>query len=276
MTSASFQIMSDLHLETNPSYNFDTRQTASNIALLGDIGHVTDDGLFIFLEGLLSKYWNVFYLLGNHEPIGTSREIAKARVHAFAQRMEDPRGRSTVGRFVFIDRTRFDLTHNLTVLGCTLFSDIVPRHATDVDNRLTEFRQIHGWTVSDHISAHRGDKEWLNQQVREIEKTEPQRSIAIFTHHSPTVDTRAADPWHAASPVSSAFCSDLADEACWKSRSVAFWGFGHTHFACDFIQEDGKRVVSNQKGYTKGLQEDFSAGKVFIIGKACSSGMLDV
>lgn len=276
MVSASFQVISDLHLETSPSYDFDIKRTAPNIALLGDIGQVIDDGLFTFLERLLNKYWNVFFLLGNHEPVGTSWETAKARVHAFAEKMENLRGRSTLGRFVFLDRTRFDVTNDLTILGCTLFSDIDSEQAMEVGRRLIDFNHIHGWTVDDHVVAHGGDLGWLNQQVRDIQEREPHRSIAIFTHHSPTVDSRAVDPRHAGSRVSSGFCSDLAGEACWESQSVVFWGFGHTHFNCDFIHQEGKRVAANQKGYLHGLQQSFDAGKVFTIGKASRSGMLDV
>lgn len=276
MAPASFQLVSDLHLETNSSYDFDIKQTAPNIALLGDIGQVLDDGLFVFLERLLSKYWNVFFLLGNHEPVGTSWETAKAGVQAFANKMENLRRRSTVGRFVFLDKTRFDLTNNLTILGCTLFSDILPQQATEVGKRLIDFKHIHGWTMGDHIAAHREDLEWLNHQVCDIEEREPLRSIAIFTHHSPTTDTRTMDPRHGGSPVSSGFCSNLAKEACWNSKSIVLWGFGHTHFNCDFVQQDGKRVATNQKGYMQAEQESFNAGRVFIVGKACSSGMLDV
>ena len=276
MTPASFQVISDLHLETSRTYDFKIKQTAPNIALLGDIGQVVDDGLFTFLESLLSKYWNVFFLLGNHEPIGTSWEAARDRVCAFAEKMEDLRGRSTMGRFVFLDRRRFDLTNTLTVLGCTLFSEIVPQQATEMAERLIDFKHIQRWTVGDHLAAHRGDLEWLNQQVCEIEEREPFRSIAIFTHHSPTVDVRAVDPRHGGSPVSSGFCSDLAEERCWKSQSVVFWGFGHTHFNCDFVQDDGKRIATNQRGYMSAVQERFNGGRVFIIGRACSSGMLSV
>ncbi|KAK2596903.1 hypothetical protein N8I77_012788 [Diaporthe amygdali] len=276
MAPASFQVVSDLHLETLPSYEFDIKQTAPNIALLGDIGRVIDDGLFTFLEGLLNKYWNVLFLLGNHEPLGTSWEAAKIRIHAFADKMEELRGRSTIGRFVFLDRTRFDLNNDLTILGCTLFSNIVPRQATDVGDRLMDFKQIHGWTVADHITAHRRDVEWLNQQVCEIKETEPHRSIVIFTHHSPTFDSRAVNPRHASSSVSTGFCSDLTHEACWKSEAVVFWGFGHTHFNCDFVQDYGQRVVANQKGYKECWQDEYDAGKIYIIGRACSSGLLDV
>jgi predicted phosphodiesterase len=49
MTPISFQILSDLHLETHASYkSFKFAQTASCLALLGDIGHVANDELFSF------------------------------------------------------------------------------------------------------------------------------------------------------------------------------------------------------------------------------------
>lgn len=78
MAPASFQVISDLHLETSPSYDFDIKQTAPNIALLGDIGQVIDDGLFIFLERLLSKYWNVFFFfLVTTSPLGPAGKLQR-------------------------------------------------------------------------------------------------------------------------------------------------------------------------------------------------------
>lgn len=50
MAPVLFQIMSDLHLETHPSYNYMFKQTAPYLALLGDIGLVGDNQLFQFLE----------------------------------------------------------------------------------------------------------------------------------------------------------------------------------------------------------------------------------
>jgi hypothetical protein len=60
MAPATFQILSDLHLETQALYDFNFKQTAPNLALLGDIGHVANESLFVFLEKQLHRYWNVF------------------------------------------------------------------------------------------------------------------------------------------------------------------------------------------------------------------------
>lgn len=82
-TSNQFQILSDLHLETYPSYDsFTFTTTAPNLALLGDIGHVANNQLFTFLEAQLNRYSVVFFLLDNHEPYHMSFKAAKSNVHS--------------------------------------------------------------------------------------------------------------------------------------------------------------------------------------------------
>ena len=276
----AFQIVSDLHLETYPSYkSFTLKQTAPNLALLGDIGLVADDALFTFLEKQLTRYWNVFYLPGNHEPIETSWPQAKARLRAFASRMEALRVKSTIGRFILLDQTRFDINDSLTVLGCTLFSDILPEHSLEISSRFIDFKpgKIQNWSVDDHILAHTSDLGWLNLQVEKISREEPSRQVVVLTHHSPTLDGRTVDERHRGSAVSSGFATDLSLEECWMSRNVVLWGFGHTHFSCDFVVDrngeavPGMRVVANQSGYfdISGLNSGgmgFEMGKVFLVG----------
>lgn len=137
--------MSDLHLETRLSCDFVLKQTAPNLALLGDIGEVIDDGLFAFLDMQLRRYWNVFFVLGNHEPALTSWPDAKRRVRTFSERMENLRARSTIGRFIFLDQTRDDPgrhSYHPAILGCTLFSRITPAQRMEVSSRFVNFKQI--------------------------------------------------------------------------------------------------------------------------------------
>ena len=66
---ACFQILSDLHLDEPSAYDvFTLPAQAPYLVLLGDIGRVQDDGLFLFLETQLRQFHTVFFLLGNHEP----------------------------------------------------------------------------------------------------------------------------------------------------------------------------------------------------------------
>ncbi|KAG8164464.1 hypothetical protein KVR01_006382 [Diaporthe batatas] len=274
MASTSFQILSDLHLETHSSYNLPIKHSAQNLALLGDIGQVTHDGLFDFLESQLNRYWNVIFILGNHEPHGTSRESAKARVRAFEARMQNLRKSSTIGNFMLLDQGRWDVNDTLTVLGCTLFSNIVSSQRPEVDKRMRDFRETRDWAVEDHITAHRSDLDWLNDQVKTISEAEPQRKIAVFSHYSPTLDEQAVAPRHRGGPISSAFATDLSQEQCWANQAVVFWAFGHTHFNCDFTDKHGKRIVANQKGYASAVEADFKIDRVYTIGQSKESGFL--
>lgn len=274
MASTSFQILSDLHLETHSSYDFSIKQTAPNLALLGDVGTIADDRLFTFLEKQLKSYWNVVFILGNHEPYGTSWKAAKDRVLAFSTKMQALRTSSTIGNFIFLDQGRWDVSESLTILGCTLFSNIQPGQTVEVGSRLNDFRRIQDWSVDNHNAAHQADLKWLNDQVKNISETEPQRQIAIFSHFSPTLDVRTINPKHNNSTVSSGFATDLAREECWVNKNVVCWAFGHTHFNCDFTDDHGKRIVSNQKGYSLALEANCDMKRMYKIGKAKASGLL--
>ncbi|KAF4627026.1 hypothetical protein G7Y89_g11130 [Cudoniella acicularis] len=248
---ASVQIISDIHLEAPKSYDvFEITPIAPYLALIGDVGCVKDPEYFSFLEQQLSKFGLIFVLLGNHEPYHSSYAIAKKKLQQFEQDMNTQNKDSKLGKLVFMDQTRFDLSPTITILGCTLFSNILPSQLESVSFGINDFYHIEDWTVEQHNEAHTSDIEWLNAQVRAIAEMEPDRKVIILTHHSPTTSSQAVDPAHAQSKISSGFSSDLSGQPCWTSGNVKVWAFGHTHFNCDFVDGvNGKRVVANQRGY---------------------------
>ncbi|KAF4239045.1 hypothetical protein CNMCM8980_009529 [Aspergillus fumigatiaffinis] len=224
---ASFQLVSDIHLEAPPAYDlFDIPPKAPYLALLGDIGYVKDDGFFVFLEGQLRKF-----------------QMRKASE-------ESTNAENKLGEFVFMDQTRYDICPDVTVLGCTLHSRITQSQEERVSLSLNDFYHIENWDVESHRTAHEADLAWLNKQVTNITRSDPHRKIVVFTHHSPTLDARATDPAHVNSPITSAFATDLTGEPCWEKPQVRLWAFGHTHYNCDFVDSrTGKRIVANQRGY---------------------------
>lgn len=250
-----FQVLSGLHLETptsQPLYDrFRLHIQGSHVFMLGDIGLVLDEALFSFLRDLLinMRGSRFFYILGTHEPYRTTLPHAVARLRAFEKEAKYEYG----GRFVFLNRDRFDLDANTTIFGCTLWSDVLPQQAAEVNALVTDFDEskgIHAWTLKNHAQEHRKDRDWLNSQVQALQETEPQRQIIIATHHSPTVDPRAVEPAHQSSSTSSAFATDMSKDICWTSTAVRLWVFGQTHYNCGFRDEvTGKLVVANQKGY---------------------------
>ncbi|KAG6368045.1 hypothetical protein INS49_002245 [Diaporthe citri] len=263
--SAALQIMSDLHFETPkflPMYNeFQIEPRAKYPALLGDIGIAGDDSLFDFVTRQLSQFEVVFYVLGNHEPYPSRCEDAVARMEAFErliasrkvlEQQQNENGHFSLGRFVFLNRRRFDLLSKVTILGCTLFSHISDEQRSTVSLFVSDFSNFADWSVDRHNAAHQADLDWLNAEVETIARDEPQRSIVVLTHYSPTAAPEANDPEHVEDSrgVQSAFVTDLQKEPCWMSTSVKVWAFGHTHYNCDFFDgTTGKLVVANQRGY---------------------------
>lgn len=264
--------MSDLHLETpkaRPSYeDFEIQPECQCLALLGDIGHASDPRLFDFFNRQLQQFQALLYLLGNHEPYGMTFPRAKETIRAFEADVEQRRRSSnnpTTGKFVFLDRSRYDLSESLTVFGCTLFSSINPQQRESAARFVSDFSNIDDWTVESHNAAHQTDLQWLNSQISECTQNEPDRSIVVLTHHSPTALDEADDPNHVkdGAQIRSAFTTDLSSQPCWTTPQVKLWAFGHTHFNCDlFDPQTQKRVVANQKGYRKSESLNFSGSQV--------------
>lgn len=275
MANCSFQIVSDLHLETpksRPSYGeFEIQPACSYLALLGDIGNVADPRLFEFVERQLQQFDVVFYVLGNHEPYGITYSEARKALKDFEANIEQrscPETGAKSGKFVFLDRRRYDCPEGVTVLGCTLFSFVRPQQRDSVSRFVSDFTETKDWTVEAHNIAHERDLKWLNSQVSECAYYEPQRSIVVLTHHSPTMTETANDPRHLqdSSEVQSAFATDLSNQVCWTSPQVKLWAFGHTHFNCDFNEpKTGKRIVANQKGYRREEAVTFDGTKVVAV-----------
>lgn len=259
------QILSDLHLETPPAYDcYDVPTRAPYLALLGDIGDSGREGLMTFLTQQLTKFEIVFFLLGNHEPYHSSWLATKASFNIFAKEIAERRkNEPKLGKFIFLDQTRYDISNTVTVLGCTLFTNILDDQLEDVSLGLNDFYHIYDWDVHLHREAHRSDLQWLNDQVRSISQSEPQRRIIIFSHHSPVFGGQATDPKHIKSLSSSGFSTDLSAEECWTNPNVKLWAFGHTHFNCDYVDEKtGKRVMTNQRGYYFAQSVGFDIAKV--------------
>ncbi|OAL02830.1 hypothetical protein IQ06DRAFT_245570 [Phaeosphaeriaceae sp. SRC1lsM3a] len=267
-----FQIVSDLHLETplaTPQYDdFHLSVQADNLFFLGDIGLVVHTKLFQFLRRILdqNRGCRIFYVLGNHEPYQTTYEHASILLRNFEQESKDNFG----GRFKFLCRDRFDLNQDVTILGCTLWSAVQDDQRSDIASRSTDLnseRGIQDWTLQRHGEEHQKDLLWLNSQISRIEENEPHRQIVVATHHSPTTDTRANDPQHEGSPVSSNFVTDLSLEHCWISPKVRLWAFGHTHYNCEYREEStGKIVIANQRGYTGlGARRKSASARVKIV-----------
>lgn len=117
-----------------------------------------------------------------------------------------------------------------------------------------------------HSSSHKIDLEWLNTEVEAISHTEPERSIVMLLHYSPTTLPEPNDPEHLEdnSDVGPGFVTNLDQEIYWTSTAVKTWASGHTHFNCDLAYpKTGKRVVANQRRYGREDSFGFDSDKSF-------------
>ncbi|KAJ2983649.1 hypothetical protein NQ176_g539 [Zarea fungicola] len=258
MAETQLQILSDLHLEAPDAYDvFQIEPKAPYLALLGDIGYIRDEGFFRFLRKQLQVFRVVFLVIGNHEPYFINWREAKSRIERFRAGLDQP------GQFVLLDKTRYDISPTTTILGCTLFSNVVQEQKESVSYGLNDFYHIRNWSVESHQEAHRSDLEWLNGEIEALSNLEPHRKVVVLSHYCPLTSEAVIDPQHKGSKISSGFMTDLSNERCWKSPAVKLWAFGHTHFNCDFRDGNGKRVAANQAGYYFAQAEGFNSSKIF-------------
>ncbi|KAI0125700.1 Ser/Thr protein phosphatase superfamily protein [Xylariales sp. AK1849] len=263
----ALQILSDLHLEAPKAYDvFEIAPHAPYLALLGDIGCLSKDfdEYSNFLLVQLRQFKIVLLVLGNHEPYHSSWTVVKNSMAKSQENVElRKEGGEKLGKLVILDRTRFDIDvgdDKITVLGCTLFSHIPPESHDHVSFGVNDFYYTEEWDVEKHNQEHQHDLQWLNSQLEGLEGSG--RKVVIFTHYSPTVDSRAEDPRHSKSAIKPGFETDLQNTSLWQHDAVKLWAFGHTHYNCDFKDDLGKRVYTNQRGYCFSQSPGFDATKV--------------
>ena len=260
--------MSDLHLELCRQYaTFKVAPTgAPYLVLAGDIGRLVDyEPLLGFLAGLVSSYRRIFYVLGNHEFYTLTYDEGIRE----AQRLEkEP---VLGGKLSILHRTRWDEDEDaadvdvddnrasrLTILGCTLWTHVVPEAHDAVRRSVSDFKYIRDWSVDAHNRTHAEEVAWLRQQVdclRREDSSPPsaageatrKRAVVVVTHHVPSVEGTSR-PKYAASPWASAFATELIVPAGAWDGVVSTWIYGHTHYSNDFVRE-GVRLVANQRGY---------------------------
>ncbi|EEP79028.1 predicted protein [Uncinocarpus reesii 1704] len=253
-TPVRFQVMSDLHLEVGQQYGtFEIEPKASNLILAGDIGRLADYQPFRdFLCSVCRKFERVFLVPGNHEFFDISREQALQLVDKL---QNDP---ELMGKLIVMNRKRVDL-EDVTILGCTLYSHILPEAEEIVRTKVGDFRRIVDWTVADHLEEHARDVEWLENEIGLVRQADSnsglKRIIVVVSHHAPLTKgtsklSNEANPW------SSAFATDLIgnkDKPAFDD--VQWWIFGHTHHCSEFVHRQVK-LVSNQRGYIRSNRDE--------------------
>ena len=276
------QLLSDLHLESNPHFTATPTPGADVLVLAGDIGsyqagsqhtalNIPDFGLAQFSPLPLAVGgggWPVpvFFLPGNHEYDGLDFDAAHARLREACERLG----------IVWLERETVVLA-GVRFIGCTLWTDfdaladLNPQaNSLAADSPLTQqlqarekaFRAANFYLKKNH--AFRQGLPMLADAVREegLKSQQWLRSAlaapfdgptVVVTHFSPSL--LSADPRYGLNAGTAGFCNGL-DELLGSAR---LWLHGHLHCPADYVK-NGCRVVANPLGYArKGEQAAFRA-----------------
>jgi len=172
----AMQVMSDLHLEIGRSYQtFDITPRAPYLLLAGNVGRLQDYDLYCeFLQRQCARFKHVCLILGNLEFFGLSRTEGLT----LAESLQAEPG--LCQKLKILNRTRFDLTPRITILGCTLQPYLQSQARDTIQQKVSEFVRISRWTVNDHNSEHRSDVRWVSMVRRLLLLLLPFASTVLY------------------------------------------------------------------------------------------------
>lgn len=264
------QLLSDLHLETQPNFQPEPAPGADLLVLAGDIGsyqqgsRLTDEdfGLARFSPLAAGAGWPVpvIYVPGNHEYDNLDFDAAHARLRATCDRLG----------LIWLEREQC-VIDGVRFVGTTLWSDfdaLAPTAhgpgalAAQLKARGKAFRAADFYLST--TGTTRQGQPWLAEGVRQQALTcrewitqalaQPFEGPTVaITHFAPSL--RSADPRYGLTPGTAGFCNAW-DELLGGAQ---LWLHGHLHAPSDYV-ERGCRVRANPLGYArKGEQDAFVA-----------------
>ncbi len=250
------QLLSDLHLEVQPSLQFAPLPEADLLVLAGDIGADRPDSLLppgdfgLLRFSPLPQYggWPtpVVFVPGNHEYDAQDFDAAHSRLRRLCDRL----GIDFLEREArVIDGVRF--------LGTTLWTDfdaVTPPRATPVQaeqargkamraadfylSRTGSSRQGQPWLASSLRAQGLVCQQWLRSML----ERPFDGATVVVSHFAPSL--ASADPRYGVVPGTAGFCN--AFDALLPRAQL--WLHGHLHAPVDYLR-DGCRVVANPLGY---------------------------
>lgn len=274
------QLLSDLHLESNPGFAPEPAPDADLLVLAGDIGSYQSGSALAELDdhdfglGRFSplRGWPVpvLFVPGNHEYDGLDFDQAHARLRETCTRLGITwleRESRVLQGVRFVGTTLWSDFDALGPLAGQALPETPAAHAlpggytAQLKAREKAFRAAN-WYLRKTGTTRCGEP-WLAAQVREQALLCQQwlsQALAqphdgptvVVTHFAPSL--RSADPRYGQVPGTAGFCNAL-DALLPRAQ---LWLHGHLHCPSDYVHE-GCRVLANPLGYaSKGEQARFA------------------
>ena len=269
----NIQLLSDLHLESNPHFSAQPTPGADLLVLAGDIGSYQPGSLLQGSDFGLARFsplpvdrggagWPtpVLFIPGNHEYDGLDFEATHMRLRETCERLG----------LVWLEQQSLVL-QGVRFIGSTLWADFDALSAAaaaagditlgeQLKSREKAFRAANFYLRKNHALQHgepmladavreRGlqSQAWLRQAL-----AQPfDGPTVVVTHFAPSL--QSADPRYGLAPGTAGFCNALDD----LLGQAQLWLHGHLHCPSDYVK-NGCRVVANPLGYArKGEQNAF-------------------
>ncbi len=285
----NIQLLSDLHLESNPGFMPTPATGADVLVLAGDIGSYQNNSALSaagdadFGLGRFSPQngWPtpVLFVPGNHEYDGMDFDEAHQRLQETCARLGITwleREVVQLGGVRFVGTTLWSDFDALGPLAGQTLPDKIPAHFSHPNSQFT--RQLKARDKAFRAANYylrktgttRTNAPWLAEGIREQALLcQDWLSAAldapfdgptvVVTHFAPSL--RSADPRYGETPGTAGFCNAL-DALLPKAQ---LWLHGHLHCPSDYAAGDC-RVVANPLGYAhKGEQLRFKAQQLITV-----------
>ena len=256
----NIQLLSDLHLESNPHFVPQPAPGADVLVLAGDIGSYQTDSSLTRLgiaDFGLGRFANwpcpVVFVPGNHEYDAQEFGVAHARLQEVCQRLG----------FIWLER-QVVVLQGVRFVGCTLWTDF---DALTTSRALTSpittgqqllarekafraanfaLKKNHALLAGQPMLAEDvrqlglQNQDWLRKSI----STPFDGKTVVVTHFAPSL--HSADPRYGINPGTAGFCNALDD----LLPGAQLWLHGHLHCPVDYMAQ-GCRVVANPLGYAR-------------------------
>ena len=276
------QLLSDLHLESQPDFQTHPAADADVLVLAGDIGSYQSGSKLQDQDFGLTRFsplygWPVpvYFVPGNHEYDALDFDQAHARLRQTCARLG----------ITWLDREIVSLPYSasdgsaLRLIGTTLWTDfdaLAPQeygpdskalaetlNARDKAFRAADFYLKKTGTLRNGLpflsQAVRDEGLQCQAWLRDALSQPFEGKTIVVTHFAPSL--HSADPRYGRVPGTAGFCNALDD----LLPHAALWLHGHLHTPQNYVH-NGCRVVANPLGYAhKNEQAYFRADAVIEI-----------
>ena len=262
----NIQLMSDLHLESNPHFVPQYAPGADVLVLAGDIGSYQNESSLTRLgiaDFGLQRFANwpcpVVFVPGNHEYDGQDFDEAHARLKGSCEKLG----------IIWLER-EVVMLQGVRFVGCTLWTDFDALTSTravtsqvtigqqlaarDKACRAANFalRKNHALIAGQPMLADGVRALGLQSQawLRQALSIPVEEKTVVVTHFAPSL--RSADPRYGINPGTAGFCNALDD----LLPQAQLWLHGHLHCPVDYTV-GGCHVVANPLGYARKNEQLF-------------------